>query len=254
MRSPRHRWVSVAQRQGLPFQPDGLSFRVSLDKQSTELLAVLKGKSKSRLYQKAYSIFLSDSARASYEILLFATGDVAKTAEILKAFPEEVQTYADCFFDVTVFAGTTEKLMYLDRIMTFDQDMAVLLRNAMQMSPEELAFIADKGTAARVAPKEAIENGLKIYHNMMMTFVQPELESLVQENVPEERIKRFDRLMRHARDCSKETRAYAELMLKYELDKTADAFLENFKIALTPRKATEFITPKPKEGEGPTIY
>lgn len=254
MLSPRHRWIAVAQRQGLPYQPDGLSFRVTLDKQGTELLNVLKDKSKSKVYQHAYRVFLSDSTRTSYELLLFATGSVAKTAEILKQFPEHVQTYADCFFDISVFGpGPTDRLIYLDKVMTYDTDLAIMLRNAMGLSEKELTFIADKGSAERVDPKTAIETGLKLFHNAMLTFIQPELEQLVQENVPEERQKRFDKLFGYAKECSKENRAYAELMLKYELDKTADQFLENFKLALTPKSAEQLMVPKPKDGEGPEL-
>lgn len=254
MRSPRHRWTAVAQKLGLPFQPDGLTFRVGLDKQATELMKVLQGKSKSKVYQQAWSTFGSDSARTTHEILLFTTGSVAETATILKAFPEHVQAFADCFFDVTVFTSTSDKLVYLDKLMVFDPDLAQMLRNAMAMTKEELRFIADKGSADRVDPKSAIENGLKLYYNMMTAFIQPELETIVQETISEERQKRFDKLFGYAKECSKENRAYAELMLKYELDKTADAFLENFKLALTPKATTDLVKPPPKEGEGPPIY
>lgn len=255
MLSPRHRWIAVAQRLGLPYQADGLSFRVTLDKQGTELFRVCKDPGKgSKVYNHAYRTFLSDSARTSIEIILFATLSVGETARILKAFPEHIQTYADCFFDVSIFGKSpTDRLIYLDRLITVDEDLAFMLRNAMGMSEKELGFIADKGSAERVDPKSAIENGLKLYHNMMQTFIQPELELLVQENVSEERQKRFDKLFGYAKDCSKESRAYAELMLKYELDKTADAFLENFKLALTPKTAEQLMVPKPKEGEGPEL-
>lgn len=254
MKSPRHRWNCVAMPLGLGHQPDGLSMTVTPDKIALELKKVVTGKGRNKAIERALDLFRTDSTRILYESVLLATCDIDLAAKIFKERPDHMKMYADCFFDISVFESTGDKVMYLDRYAQLHPDAAQMMRNAMQTSAEEFLFLSDKSNTRKVDAKTAIETGLHLYYSMMTTFIQPKMEELIQRpDMDPSQAQLLEQLFSKANTCSREVRAYSELLLKYELDKNADNFLEEFRLALTNKPPKEMLAGKPGKGD-PEIH
>lgn len=251
MRSPRHRWNWVAMQTGQPYQADRLSGMTVPDKIATELKRVAEGKGKTKAYQKALAIYQADSARIIYETLLFATLSVEQTAKILKERQDHLQIYADCFFDISVFETEGERIIYLDRLQGFDPDVAAILRNAMSKTVEDLAYLADRASGERVQPKDAIDAILTHYTHMFKALSTPQLENVLVANPDPAQKALQDEQWRKSIVAADMSMKAARMLLEFELDKTADSFLEAFVMALTPQPPAALIEAKPSKDAPP---
>ena len=249
MRSPRHRWNVVAPTvPGLERIADGLSVPPALDAIATDLQAFLRGRRhKNKLLGRAYRVYQSDSGRMLFDSMLLATGDVAQAAEIVRESADLVQTYADCFFDIAVFEGPADKIAYLDRVAVADPQAAQIMRNTMAMSVEGLRFLSDKSKTVKITPKEALEQGLTLYATLFHVFLAPRLETLMRADRQDR--EEFDWTMKHANTCSSKMLQFSHELLHFELDKTAENFLEEFVMKLLKKDDRELIADRAQSGD-----
>jgi len=256
MKSPRHRWNCVAQPLGLAYQRDGLTSTVTPDNICKELKKVVTGKGRNKAIERAYEIYRTDSARVMYESVLLNTLDIAQSAKIIGERENYLQTYSECFFDIKVFESPADKMVYLDRFARLNPDHAQTMRNMLTVTTDELLFLADKRNAEKVDPKTALETGLKLYYWMMKSFIQPQLEQIVIAGGETNKIndEHFDKMFNRARVCAQMVQQFSDLLLRYELDKSADSFLEEFALGLIPKPNTQLIADKATEGKDPPIY
>jgi len=61
-------------------------------------------------------------------------------------------------------------------------------------------------------------------------------------------------MFNRARVCAQMVQQFSDLLLRYELDKSADSFLEEFALGLIPKPNTQLIADKATEGKDPPIY
>lgn len=248
MRSPRHRWNCVAQPLKLEWQRDGLTSMSQPDKVAKELRLAVQGKSRSKSVTKAYAIYQNESTRTLIEGILLATDSCDQTAKIVKERVDVVRSYADCFFDIAVFEGTTDKLIYLEKYQLLEPEKAQMLRNIMQMSYDDLMVVADSKNAKRVDAKTVIDNTMALYYSLLNVFLKPKLELIINESADEKTMEHFDSLFSKAQVCANMGLKCAELLLKYELDKSADNFLDEFALALEEKPVHKLIKDKPTDG------
>jgi hypothetical protein len=250
MRSPRHRYNLVAQQLNLPYQRDGLAIMGTLDTTSKELKKVLSRQGANKAFSRAIEIFRSDSARTLYEAILFSTaardmaGAIAATCRILGENPEHLQIYCACFFDLAVFTGAAERTIYLEKLAGFDEQTAVMLRNALTLSEEDLLFLHDKYSAKKVDAKTALDTGLQFWHAVMRVFQNVKLEDLLNEKKSTEEKEHLDWMFSKATTATNMVHKLSKAMLEHDLDKSSENFLEDMKLTLLAMPPESLIQDK----------
>jgi len=250
MHSPRHRWNCVALATGEEPQRDGLLVMSKADKIAQTLRQVVEGKLKVRAYNRALEIYRSESTRTMYEVILFATRSVADTAKILKDSIDDVQVYADCFFDVSVFPTEVERALYLDKLQNIRPQAAMLMRNAMAFDTGQLLFLSNQQSDTKVDAKTAVGEALHLFHNMMKLYIKPQLEAIINEDQPAQQRAHFNELFDKAIACGGMVNKFSEQSFKYELDKDKDKWMEEFALRLQVQTPQSLIADKPREGDG----
>lgn len=231
-------------QENLPPQRDTLYVMNTPDAVAKELRSLVKGKSNPKLYRKAYDLYQTPSTRYLIESILFVTKSVEDAAAVLDMNKAHLLVYSQCFFDVSVFEDDTCRVLYLDKYAQIDIAGAEMMRNAMGLDKNQLLFLANQANAGRVSPKEALEEGLKLFYNLMRVFIKPQIEQVMQTTQDEKAIERFDRLFTYATACASQVRGFSDQLLKYELDKTSENFMEEFAIALEKKPLAQLISPR----------
>lgn len=232
MHSPRRRWNWVAQQEGKDFQRDGLYSMSRPDQLAKDLQKLVKGKSSDKALNKVFLWFQSPSNKLAIEAMLFATLDHSTTSKILGLQENHVKLYADCFFDISVFQDDGDRQLYLDRYSQIDMVAAQMMRNAFGTPPAQLKFLADQKKGEKVSPKDALEEGLRLFYNLMKVYIRPQLEDVLLQNPSPDQEERVRSLFQMGRDAAKELRGFTDQLLKYELDKSSENFLEEFALAI----------------------
>lgn len=255
MYSPRHRWNHVALATGEEPQRDGLLSMSKPDKVAQNLRQVVEGKAKIRSYGRALELYRSESTRTMFEVVLFATRSISDSAKILRDSTEDVQIYADCFFDITVFASETDRALYLEKLQNIKPQAAMLMRNAMAFDTGQLLFLANQRSDKKVDAKTAVSEGLDLFYNMMKLYIKPQMEAIIQEDQQAQQRQHFNELFEKAVACGNMVQKFSEQSFKYELDKDKDKWMEEFALKLQIQKPETLIADKPREGDGsPEIY
>jgi hypothetical protein len=247
MLSPRHRFHRIAPRLGLPMVPDGFGVKPVADELTKQLEAALmkpkKGArpNKKNEYSRAYEMYQQTSMRMMIDALLFTTQSVPATARLLREDDGLVRAYHDSFFDVTVFGNEAGRVAYLDAIFARDPEYAQMIRNMMLYSEQQLQFIADRSKADAVDPKTALDAGLTLHYNLMQIFMQLRLETLVTADPDGPEFKRFQKLHHMSVISANLVHKFADLLLRYDLDKNKQNFLKDFALNLSRQDAQALI-------------
>jgi hypothetical protein len=246
MLSPRHRFHRIAPRLGLPITPDGFELKPMLDELTKRLEAALSKAKKAAArkkneYSRAYEMYQLASMRMMVDALLFTTLSVPATARLLREDELVVQAYHDSFFDVTVFGNEAGRVAYLDAVFARDPEYAQMVRNMMLYSEEQLQFIADRSKADAVDPKTALDAGLTLHYNLMQIFMQLRLETLVTADPDSPEFQRFQKLHHMSVISANLVHKFADLLLRYDLDKNKQNFLKDFALNLSKQDAQALI-------------
>jgi hypothetical protein len=262
MLTPRHRYNRAAMSVGLPPDLDGLTNRAAPDALTqmveTGLRACVGGqatrkpkakdKARGKLivghadFARAYDLYKQPGARKTFDAVLLATLSVTDAANVLREKEAFVQLYADCFFDISVFEGPTDRLTYLDAVYRRDPQYAQLLRNMLSVPLEQLLFIANSSTGERLDPKTVLEAGMSLHYNFMRLFSQVKLETIMSADTDSEDYRRFKEMFSMAVTASNLAHKFADSLLKYDLDKDRTNFLDEFILNLSKSNLAEHVS------------
>jgi len=256
LRSPRWRWNTIATLcGGAPFR-DGLTIPARPDKLAEDLKSQILGRGRpDRGMSRAYQIYRSDSARTIWDSMLFALckagqePDWATCGQVLHESQDLVRLYSQLFFDVTVFAAETDKLVFLDQYVRLDHRAALIMRNTMGLDRDGLMHAADMSRAERIDPKTALEEGLTTYYKLARIFgpLAIAFEARIAED-PASR-ERFEWIFKQYNMSTSRMKEFAHELLAFELDKSAENFLEEFVMRLEKVDNDQLIVDKNADGQ-----
>ena len=262
MLTPRHRYNRAAMSVGLPPDLDGLTNRAAPDAITHTVEAGLracmsgqatrkpkaKDKARGKLvvahadFARAYDLYRQPGSRKTFDAVLLTTLSVVDTANVLREREDFMQLYADCFFDIAVFEGPTDRLTYLDAVYRRDPQYAQMLRNMLSVPLEQLMFISNSATGDRLDPKTVLEAGMSLHYNFMRLFSQVKLETIMSSDTDSEDYRRFKEMFSMAVTASNLAHKFADSLLKYDLDKDRANFLDEFILSLSKSNISEHVS------------
>lgn len=243
MLHPRWRWIFAAGQLGRREPTDGLGTAFAPDPHIKQLIRTHEGKGKSTKAQmKAIEFFNSDTTRVLLDCMLLALGNVQDTATLIDASEDAVQWYADWFFDIKVFDGKADKLLYLDKVSQRDPGEADVLRRALDLTREEFKVFLQGEGSENWSVQKSLTWILNASMNLAKAFYPRELEAGLGVENPE----KFDRRLALFDKFVNLGLRTAATMASNEMDKTKEEFLQNFVMKLkNPDPKTLIETEKP---------